>query len=281
MPRADRLLHLVQLLRRHRQPVSAATLADELGISIRSVYRDVQSLRGQGAVIEGEAGIGYLLRPGFLLPPLMFTDEELEAIVLGLRLTVEHGDAALGRSAAEVVAKLRAVLPRELRELFDETALLAGPARFRPGETIDLREVRRAIREQRKAQIEYLAPPVRDAPARAKGVAKLRELRELRELRGLRELRELRELRGRPRGVAPLPSGEGRRTTRIIWPIGIGFFERSRVVIAWCEERRDFRSFRADRIKRFALLSEKLPRSRLILLREWREREGIAAQLPG
>ena len=269
MPRADRLLHLVQLLRRHRQPVSAATLADELGISIRSVYRDVQSLRGQGAVIEGEAGIGYLLRPGFLLPPLMFTDEELEAIVLGLRLTVEHGDAALGRSAAEVVAKLRAVLPRELRELFDETALLAGPARFRPGETIDLREVRRAIREQRKAQIEYLAPPVRDAPAQAKGVAKLRELR------------ELRELRGRPRGVAPLPSGEGRRTTRIIWPIGIGFFERSRVVIAWCEERRDFRSFRADRIKRFALLSEKLPRSRLILLREWREREGIAAQLPG
>src|SRR4051812_4099891 len=205
MPRADRLLRLVQVLRRHRTPVSARELADELEISIRSVYRDVQTLRGEGATIDGEPGVGYLLRPGFLLPPLMFTDEELEALVLGLRLTAEHGDDALGRASAEVVAKLRAVLPRDLRTLIDEMALLAGPARARPPEAIDLGEVRRAIREQRKATIEYA-------------------------------------------------NEKGDRSERILWPIGLGFFERSRLIIAWCETRQDFRSFRADRISRWALL---------------------------
>src|SRR5258708_469041 len=101
---------------------------------MRSIYRDVQTLRDQGATIEGEPGIGYLLRPGFLLPPLMFSNEELEAIVLGLRLTAEHGDEALGRAAKDVIAKVRAVLPKELRTLADETALLAGPARRRPAD---------------------------------------------------------------------------------------------------------------------------------------------------
>ena len=95
MPRADRLLRLVQVLRRYRQPVSAQQLADELEISIRSVYRDVQTLRTEGATIDGEPGVGYVLRPGFMLPPLMFTDEELEALLLGLRLTAEHADEAL------------------------------------------------------------------------------------------------------------------------------------------------------------------------------------------
>src|SRR5712692_5777631 len=154
--RADRLLRLLQLLRRYRHPVTASTLAEELGASVRSIYRDVQTLRGQGAAIEGEPGIGYLLRPGFLLPPLMFSDEELEAIVLGLRLTAEHGDEALGRAARDVIAKLRAVLPRDLRTVVDETALLAGPARHRPADGVDLQEIRRAIRERRKARIVYV-----------------------------------------------------------------------------------------------------------------------------
>lgn len=231
MPRADRLLRLVQVLRRYRHPVSAATLAEELGVSLRSVYRDVQTLRAEGATIEGEPGVGYVLRPGFLLPPLMFTDEELEALVLGLRLTVEHGDEALGRASAEVVAKLRAVLPRDLRTLFEETALLAGPARERPPERIDLGDVRRTIREQRKATIDYV-------------------------------------------------DDKGGQTTRTVWPLGLGYFERSRVLIAWCESRQDFRSFRTDRIARWVPLATRLPRSRVVLLREWRERERIPAQLP-
>ncbi|MBF5043822.1 YafY family transcriptional regulator [Aggregicoccus sp. 17bor-14] len=232
MARADRLLRLIQVLRRHRAPVSAAALAEELEVSVRSVYRDVQTLRAQGASIEGEAGVGYLLRPGFLLPPLMFSDEELEALVLGLRLTAEHGDAALGRASAEVVAKLRAVLPRDLRQLVDETALLAGPARERPPETVDLAEVRAAIRTQHKARLAYV-------------------------------------------------NERGDASERTVWPLGLGYFERSRVLIAWCEAKGDFRSFRADRITRWATLQERLPRSRMALLREWREREHIPAQLPG
>jgi predicted DNA-binding transcriptional regulator YafY len=229
--RADRLLQLVQILRRYRQPVSAEALAAELGVSVRSIYRDVQTLRGQGASIEGEAGVGYLLRPGFLLPPLMFSDEEIEAIVLGLRLAMEHGDDALGRAAVDTISKIRAVLPKELRALVDETALLAGPAQRRPPDAIDLRDVRRTIRDQRKASIDY-------ADQRGTG------------------------------------------SRRTIWPIALAFFERARVVVAWCEQRRDFRSFRADRISRWATLPERLPRSRSALLREWREREGIPAQLP-
>jgi predicted DNA-binding transcriptional regulator YafY len=232
MSRANRLLRLVQLLRRHRRPVSAAALAEELGVSVRSVYRDIDALREQGATIEGAAGVGYALRPGFLLPPLMFTDEELEAIVLGLRLTAEHGDEALGRAAAEVVAKLRAVLPRDLKTLVDETALLAGPSLTRPPEQIDLAEVRRCIREQRKARIAYAG-------------------------------------------------GNGARTERVVWPIALGFFERARVVVAFCEERVDFRSFRADRIERWTTSAARFDRPRAALLAEWRARESVPAQLPG
>jgi predicted DNA-binding transcriptional regulator YafY len=232
VPRADRLLRLVQLLRRRRAPVTAATLAEELGISVRSVYRDIDTLRGQGATIAGEAGIGYLLRPGFLLPPLMFVDEELEAIVLGLRLAARHGDAGLGRAAADVVAKLRAVLPRDLRQVVDEAGLLAGPAQGRAPEQVDLAAIRRGLREQRKARIVYV-------------------------------------------------DRDGVRTDRVIWPVALGFFERVRILVAWSEDRADFRNFRTDRMASFALLAERIGRPRPALLAEWRAREGIAPQLPG
>lgn len=156
----------------------------------------------------------------------MFSDEELEAIVLGLRLTAEHGDGALERASRDVIAKVRTVLPRELRTLVDETALLAGPARHRPADAVDLREVRRAIREQRKARIGYV-------------------------------------------------TGNADRTTRVVWPIGLGFFERARVVIAWCEMRRDFRSFRADRVVSWRTLAERLPRPRPTLLQECASAKGF------
>lgn len=232
MPRADRLLRLVQLLRRHRAPVSAAALAEELGISVRSVYRDIDTLREQGATIEGAAGLGYLLRPGFLLPPLMFADEELEAIVLGLRLAARHGDAGLERAAADVMAKLRAVLPRDLRTVVDETGLLAGPPRARPPEPVDPAVLRRCLREKRKARITYV-------------------------------------------------DAEGVRTERVIWPVALGFFEQVRILIAWSEDRDDFRHFRTDRIRAFTPLPEPIGRPRRELLAEWRARESLAAQIPG
>lgn len=85
MSRSERLLDLLNVLRRHRRPVSGRALAEEMGVSLRTLYRDIASLQAQGATIEGEAGVGYVLKPGFLLPPLMFTAEEIEALVRGGR----------------------------------------------------------------------------------------------------------------------------------------------------------------------------------------------------
>ena len=81
----------MQALRRRRLPVTAAVLASELGVSLRTIYRDIGSLVAEGAAIEGEAGLGYVLKPGFFLPPLMFGEDELDALILGLRL-VTHED---------------------------------------------------------------------------------------------------------------------------------------------------------------------------------------------
>src|SRR3954467_15844009 len=149
MSRADRLLDLIQILRRHRRPVSGRTLADEMGVSIRTLYRDIATLQGQGAPIEGEAGLGYVLKPGFMLPPLMFTDEEIEAIVLGARWVARQPDKRLSEAATDALAKIAAVLPDDLREVLDATALLVGP-RNELVESIDLGVVRQAIPDGRK-----------------------------------------------------------------------------------------------------------------------------------
>ncbi len=112
MSRAERLLALIQLLHRHRFPVSGAALAAELAISLRTLYRDIAALQSQGARIDGEPGIGYVLRPGFMLPPLMFSQDELEALVLGSRWVAERADSALRDAARNGIAKIFAVLRR-------------------------------------------------------------------------------------------------------------------------------------------------------------------------
>ncbi|MBC7859708.1 MAG: HTH domain-containing protein, partial [Burkholderiaceae bacterium] len=91
MSRAQRLLNLMQILRRHRYPVAGAALSTELGISLRTLYRDIGALIEQGARIDGAPGLGYLLQPGFTLPPLMFSEEEIEALVLGSRWVATRG----------------------------------------------------------------------------------------------------------------------------------------------------------------------------------------------
>src|SRR6202000_950437 len=114
-----RLLELLDILRRHRGPVTGARLAEELGVSLRSLYRDVEALRGRGAEIEGEAGFGYVLKPGFLLPPLMFSRAEIEALVLGSRWVAKRGDPELAGAAAKALAKIKSVLPVALRNEAD------------------------------------------------------------------------------------------------------------------------------------------------------------------
>ncbi|MFZ6752490.1 helix-turn-helix transcriptional regulator [Undibacterium sp. Dicai25W] len=155
MSRSERLLQLMQMLRRYHYPVTAVTLSQELGISVRSVYRDIASLQAQGAKIAGEAGIGYVLQDGFTLPPLMFSAEEIEAIVLGSRWVVERGDEKLAEAARDALAKIAAVLPvAEKREL--ETAgLLVGPRFDNQGNDALLRDIRFAIRNEYKLTLDY------------------------------------------------------------------------------------------------------------------------------
>ena len=115
MSRSQRLLDLIQLLRRHRHPVSGADIARELDISLRSLYRDVATLQAQGAPIEGAPGLGYVLRDGFTLPPLMFSVDEIEALMLGTRWVMDRGDTRLAAAARDALAKVAAVLPAPLR----------------------------------------------------------------------------------------------------------------------------------------------------------------------
>ncbi|PWC32230.1 YafY family protein [Azospirillum sp. TSO35-2] len=233
MSRAERLLDLMQVLRRHRQPVSGRALAAELGVSLRTLYRDIATLQAQGAAIEGEPGVGYLLRAGFLLPPLMFTEEEIEALVLGSRWVVDRGDSRLGGAARNALAKIAAVLPPDKRDGLDGSALLVGP-----GEPIgagdksvaagdaELATIRAAIRSERKLELSY-----RDR--------------------------------------------DGSDSRRTVWPFALGFFDRVRVVVAWCELRQSFRHFRTDRIQALTLTDSRYPRRRQAMLKEWRAAEGI------
>lgn len=155
MSRSERLFDLLHALRRHRRPVSGKVLAEEIGVSIRTLYRDIGSLQGLGAAIEGEPGIGYVLKPGFLLPPLMFTPEEIEAIVLGSRWVGDRADDRLRDAARSALARIAAVLPAELRDDLDASALLVGPGTKISTETVDLSLLRRAIRTERKLALAY------------------------------------------------------------------------------------------------------------------------------
>lgn len=154
MARSQRLLELIQVLRRHRQPVSGQALADELGVSLRTVYRDIQTLVGQGATIDGEAGLGFILRPGFVLPPLMFSDEELEALVLGLRWVAQRTDASFEHAAMNALAKIAAVLPSDLRNNVEGIGLVPFPSRDGE-ERIDLAPIRAAIRSEQMVVLDY------------------------------------------------------------------------------------------------------------------------------
>ncbi|UTV56754.1 helix-turn-helix transcriptional regulator [Burkholderia arboris] len=155
MTRAERLLSLLQLLRRHRLPVSGRVLAEALGISLRTVYRDIASLQAQGADIAGEPGVGYVLRAGFMLPPLMFSQSELEALMLGFRWVGKFADAQLTTAASDALAKISAVLPADLRREMECTTLLVGPRTVEDRETIDMGAVRAAVRSESKIRIRY------------------------------------------------------------------------------------------------------------------------------
>lgn len=155
MDKTERLFAIVDTLRRHRQPVTAARLAQEHGVSVRTLYRDIQTLIGLGAPIDGEAGLGYVLRPGFFLPPLMFSPEELEALVLGARWVQAQPDADLARAASNALGKIATVSPDDLRDRISDTGL--WPVRIseeeKPLPLLGL--VREAMRTEKALRIAY------------------------------------------------------------------------------------------------------------------------------
>jgi predicted DNA-binding transcriptional regulator YafY len=222
MRRADRLLRVIQILRRYRRPVTGQVMAEELEISLRTLYRDIADLITDGVPIRGEAGVGYVLGEGYDLPPLMFKADELEAVMLGLRWVAKRGDPDLARAAMDTAAKIGTVLPANLKPFLYDSPLIASPHYNKVEDRIDVAALRLAIREQHKLHIHYRAE-------------------------------------------------DGTESTRTIWPIGISYFDAQRLIIAWCELRQGFRSFRTDRIISSEVLSDKYKERRKALLSKWQE----------
>ncbi len=155
MRRADRPFDIIQILRSAAGPITAAALAAQLEVTARTVYRDVVTLPARRVPIEGAPGLGYVLRRGFDLPPLMFTIEEVEAIAVGARLPRRTGDAGLQQAAAGVLSKVTVILPDTLRDrLATPSVFVSGHGAPTPP-VADLSVIRAAIRNERKLRLAY------------------------------------------------------------------------------------------------------------------------------
>jgi predicted DNA-binding transcriptional regulator YafY len=170
MRRADRLFQIVNVLRRRRTATTATYLAERLGVSERTVYRDVRDLILAGTPIDGEAGVGYRIRPGYDLPPLMFDRDEIQALVLGARIVRQFGDPALARASDAILGKVAAIVPKDLAPLVADTRLFV-PATIGAGTSADaLTLAREALIARRKLELSY---------AKADGAATKRTVRPL------------------------------------------------------------------------------------------------------
>ena len=251
MPRAERLLALLELLRVHRSPVSGATLAARLGVSRRTLYRDVAALQALGARIAGEPGVGYVLRPGFTLPPLAFGDDELDALLLGARWVADRGDAPLAEAARRAVAKIGAVLPADRRAALTDAPLLVNPGG-------------RCGHASRRDGLPEAAPAgTPGAPGTVRP-----------QLRGADHAAIRAAIRAERKLVLTYRDPGDRVTTRTVWPVALAYLDRVQLLVAWCELRTAFRHFRPDRIETVTPTAERYARPRRVLLAEWRAAEG-------
>jgi predicted DNA-binding transcriptional regulator YafY len=198
--RADRLFQIIQRLRGRRRAVTAAALAEDLGVSERTVYRDIRDLVASGTPIEGEAGVGYALKREYDLPPLMFDADELEALALGARIASSFGDDALGRAAESALSKIQAILPPHLRERLLGSALYAPATGATRSSAYALAVARAALAERRRLFIRYYRQ-------------------------------------------------DGEETERTVRPLAAFFWGKAWTLATWCELRRDFRTFRLDRME--------------------------------
>lgn len=154
MRRADRLFQIVQYLRGGRL-VTAAKLAERLEVSERTIYRDIADLQASGVPIDGEAGVGYLMRDGYDLPPLMFTRDEIVALVAGARLVRAWGGAAMARAAEEALIKIDAVLPETEQHRADQIEIHAIALEMTPEVRARIDEMEQAVEERRRLRLFY------------------------------------------------------------------------------------------------------------------------------
>jgi predicted DNA-binding transcriptional regulator YafY len=223
--RADRLFEIVRVLRR-KKAVTGQFVADELGVSVRTVYRDIADLVGSGVPIEGEAGVGYRLAAGFDMPPLMFREDELEALVFGLRMVVGFGDAGLSKSAKRAFDRIAHVLPASLKRTLDSVRLFAPGFAVPESMRAHLPTLRRAIADQTSIDVTYKRK-------------------------------------------------DDQVSERRIRPLGLAFFGHSWALVGWCELRRDFRTFRLDRIERLAVTPERFEQEAGRTLDDFFAEEGV------
>ena len=203
MRRAERLFRLVSELRA-RGVCRAEDLAAHFEISVRTVYRDIAHLQGSGLPIEGEAGVGYLMREGFELPPLMFTRDEIVALVAGARMVRAFGGAAMARAAEEALVKIGTVLPEPERDRIART---------------EIHTPRWVVSDIEREAIDTLERSV--------------------------ETRDVLSIDYRDEA--------GRTSRRDVRPLGLWFWGKVWTLVAWCELRGDFRTFRIDRIATMTL----------------------------
>ena len=203
---ADRLFQIVQLIR-GRRLTTAQWLATRLEVSERTVYRDVAQLQHQGVPIEGEAGVGYRLGKGFELPPLIFTTQEAQALVVMTRLAQQWLDPALAQASEMALSRVLSVLGPTQRSQAQQTPVYSPPWGLTPDQQPHLQLWREATQSATKLALNY-----RDVEMRA--------------------------------------------SQRTVWPLACFFWGAHWTLVAWCETRRDFRSFRLDRLRSLARLDE-------------------------
>lgn len=155
MRRTERLFQIIQILRSTRSPITGRELADELEVSLSTLYRDMAELHAQRIPIIGEAGIGYVLDDGYDMPPLMLTADELEAAALGAAWVASEADPSLARAARDLVSKLSAAIPKELRPVVLDGSTKPIQTRARVAERFDSALLRHAIRERYTLQLVY------------------------------------------------------------------------------------------------------------------------------
>lgn len=228
MRRADRLFQIVQLIR-GRRLTTAKWLAQRLDVSERTVYRDVADLQYQGVPIEGEAGVGYRLGEGFDLPPLIFTPQEAQALVVMTRVAQQWLDPALARASESALSRVLSVLPADQRHAAQHIPVYSPPWGLKPEQQPHLQLWREATQNMHKLALAY-------------------------------------------------SDAQGRSSDRTVWPLGSFFWGAVWTLVAWCEKRQAFRSFRLDRIQSMTGLTETFKLSDGQRLIDYLRQQGVDPQ---